>query len=246
MIGIIGGTGLEKAGLFKLEREIDLNTNYGKPSSKLSIGNINGVNCTLLRRHGAEHTIPPTQINNRANISALKEIGCTAIIATSACGSLREEIGRGDLVLPDQFIDFTRNRLLSFHEEFAPNNMQHTPMADPYDSDLRNAILNAAKELSIRIHEKGTVISIEGPRFSTRAESHMFRMWGADIINMTTAPETILANEAGIPYAVIALSTDYDCWKTDEAPVSINEVMKIFNENINKLTDLILEAVKRV
>lgn len=246
MIGIIGGTGLEKTGIFNLEREISFNTEFGEPSSLLSIGKISNIECVLIRRHGEEHTITPSNVNNRANISALKEIGCKAIIATSACGSLKEDIGRGDLVLPDQFIDFTRHRKVSFYEHFAPNNMQHTPMADPYNEELRNIILNTANNIGIKIHKKGTVISIEGPRFSTRAESHMFRLWGADIINMTTAPETILANEAGIPYALIALSTDYDCWKTDEKPVSINEVMRIFNQNISKLTDLLIETVKKL
>jgi 5'-methylthioadenosine phosphorylase len=161
-----------------------------------------------LSRHGYGHTIPPSQVNNRANIHALKSLGCTHIIATTACGSLREDIHRGDLVIPDQFIDFTRHRSITFFEEFEPGHMKHTPMADPFDMNLRRLLIEGAAKNGIRVHDRGTIISIEGPRFSTRAESKMFRMWGADIINMSVAPEVILANEIGIPYAAIAMSTD--------------------------------------
>jgi len=246
MIGIIGGTGLEKAGFFRQEKEIEHKTPFGEPTSKLSLGSIDDTSCVLIKRHGAMHTIPPTQVNNRANIYALKEMGCKAIVASSACGSLRQEIGRGDLVLPDQFIDFTRHREVSFFTSFKHGEMKHTPMADPYNESLRNTFIETAKHLNIDIHKTATVVSIEGPRFSTRAESNMFRQWGADIINMTTAPETILANELGIPYVLIALSTDYDCWKTDEAPVSLNEVLKIFNQNLEKLTKLLVAGIKAI
>lgn len=246
MIGIIGGTGLEKAGLFKQERNSIISTPYGETSSSISFGSINDKPCALLKRHGDKHSIPPTQVNNRANIYALKEIGCNNIIATSACGSLREEIGRGDFVLPDQFIDFTRFRKVSFFEEFPDGDLKHTPMADPFNENIRQAIIRASNNLNMLIHTSATVVSIEGPRFSTRAESNMFRMWGADIINMTTAPETILANEMGIPYAVIALSTDYDCWKTDEEPVCLNDILEIFNKNLERVSELLIETIKNI
>ena len=177
---------------------------------------------------------------------ALKKMECTHIIATTACGSLREEIQRGDLVIPDQFIDFTRHREVTFFEKFEKNKLMHTPMADPFDENMRQVIIQACKDMRFRHHEKGTVITIEGPRFSTRAESKMFRVWGADIINMSTAPEAILAKEAGIPYAAIALSTDYDCWKEDEAAVTWEEVLAVFNKNVANVTNLLVEVIGRL
>jgi len=243
-IGIIGGTGLEKLSLFEDARDVVVKTSYGTPSSPLLTGRIEGREVAILSRHGREHTIPPTQINNRANIMALKDYGCDEILAVTACGSLREEIGRGHLVIPDQFIDFTRHRVCSFFETFSGGDLKHTPMADPFDQGIREQIIAAAGRMALPVHEAGTVVTIEGPRFSSRAESLMFRLWGADIINMTTAPEVILANEAGIPYAAIAMSTDYDCWKTDEAPVSWEDVLKVFKENVFKVTGLLLEVIR--
>lgn len=244
-IGIIGGTGLDDSKILKNSKEIEVVTPYGKPSSPLTLGSIEGVEVVLIARHGRQHTIPPSQVNNRANIWALKEQGCAYILATTACGSLRQEIGRGDFVVPNQFIDFTRHRKVTFYEEFpsGAENAKHTGMADPFSDELRKAFIDAGNELGFRIHPKGTIITIEGPRFSTRAESNMFRMWGADVINMTTAPEAILANEAGIPYAVIAISTDYDVWKTDEAPVELAEVLKTFNANVEKVKRLLLKTI---
>jgi 5'-methylthioadenosine phosphorylase len=204
------------------------------------------LDIVILSRHGKRHTIPPTQVNNRANIWALKSQECDFIIATTACGSLREEIERGDLVILDQFIDFTKHRKITFFDKFEPGEMKHTPMADPFDSKLRNLLIQSAEELKLKFHKTGTVITIEGPRFSTRAESNMFRKWGADIINMSVAPEAILANEIGIPYAVIAMSTDYDCWKSDEAPVTWEAVAEIFNQNVHNVIDLILRVLKKI
>ena len=200
----------------------------------------------LIARHGRKHTIPPTQVNFRANIHALKEHGCTHIIATTAVGSLREEIDRGHLVILDQFIDFTRLRKLSFYDEFEPDNAKHTGMAQPFDNNLRDLLIKKCKELKLFCHEKGTVVTIEGPRFSTKAESHMFRQWGADVINMSIAPECILANEAGIPYAAVAMSTDYDCWKDDEEPVTWDAILEIFKANVEKVTDLIINTIPEV
>lgn len=245
-IGIIGGSGLDNPDILKESRDIEVQTPYGKPSSPLKEGKIQNVSVLLLARHGREHTITPTKVNYRANISALKAQGCTHIIATTAVGSLREEIGRGHLVVLDQFIDFTRRRELTFFDEFEPHTPNHVPMAEPFSKDLRKILIESARELKLVCHEKGTVVTIEGPRFSTKAESHMFRAWGADVINMSIAPECILANEAGVPYAAVAMSTDYDCWKEDEEPVTWEAVLKIFGENVEKVLSLLLKSIPKV
>jgi 5'-methylthioadenosine phosphorylase len=245
-IGIIGGSGLDNPDILKDAKDIIVDTPFGKPSSPLKTGKIHNIEVIIIARHGREHTIPPTQVNYRANIQALKDQGCTHILATTACGSLRLEIGRGDLVILDQFIDFTRLRKVSFFEEFPPGEILHTAMAYPYSEELRNILIVTAKELNLKHHEKGTVITIEGPRFSTRAESEMFRIWGADVINMSIAPETILANEAGIPYAAIAMSTDYDCWKDDEAPVTWEEILDVFAKNVDNVIALLTNAIKKI
>ena len=245
-IGIIGGSGLESLDLFKEKKEIDVSTKYGSPSSSLFTGQLNGNDVVIISRHGRNHAIPPTQVNNRANILALKQNGCTHIIASTACGSLRNEIKRGDIVVPDQFIDFTRHRAITFHEVFEDGNLAHTPMAEPFNKELREILCKCANLLNLNFHSKGTIVTIEGPRFSTRAESNMFRLWGADVINMSIAPEVILANEVGIPYAAIALSTDYDCWKTDEEPVTWEEVLRVFNKNVKNVTDLILDSIAKL
>ncbi|MFX0075484.1 MAG: S-methyl-5'-thioadenosine phosphorylase [Candidatus Hermodarchaeota archaeon] len=245
-IGIIGGSGLDNPDILKDVREIEVSTLYGKPTSPLKLGKYNDIEIVLIARHGREHTIPPTQVNYRANIQALKDQGCTHILATTACGSLREEIGRGDFVILDQFIDFTRLRKVSFFEEFPAGNAKHTAMAYPYSEELRNILIETAQELNLKYHKRGTVVTIEGPRFSTRAESEMFRIWGADVINMSIAPETILANEAGIPYAAVAMSTDYDCWKDDEAPVTWDEILEIFGKNVNNVIALLTNSIAKI
>ena len=245
-VGIIGGSGLDNPDILKDARDLVVSTKYGEPSSPLKLGRIHDVEVVLIARHGRKHTITPTNVNYRANIQSLKDQGCTHILATTACGSLREEIGRGDLVILDQFIDFTRLRKLSFFDEFPPGDAKHTAMAYPYSEELRNLIIEGATELNLKFHKKGTVITIEGPRFSTRAESEMFRIWGADVINMSIAPETILANEAGIPYAAIAMSTDYDCWKDDEAPVTWEEILEIFGKNVNNVIKLLTRTINKL
>ncbi|MFX1592138.1 MAG: S-methyl-5'-thioadenosine phosphorylase [Promethearchaeota archaeon] len=245
-IGIIGGSGLDNPDILKDVKDIEVDTPYGKPSSPLKLGKIHDVDVVLIARHGREHTIPPTQVNFRANIQALSNQGCSHILATTACGSLREKIDRGDLVILDQFIDFTKLRKISFFEEFAPGDMKHTPMADPYSEELRKILIETAKELNLKFHERGTVVTIEGPRFSTRAESNMFRIWGADVINMSIAPETILANELGIPYAAVAMSTDYDCWKEDEVPVTWEEILEIFSKNVDNVIALLSNTIKKM
>ncbi len=245
-IGIIGGSGLDNPDILHDGRDVEVTTKYGAPSAPLKTGTIEGREVVLLARHGREHTIPPTHVNYRANIMALKDAGCDCVIATTACGSLREEIDRGHLVILDQFIDFTRLRPVSFHDEFAPHGAVHTAMADPFDAALRARMISACQSLKIVHHTAGTVVTIEGSRFSTRAESNMFRAWGADVINMSVAPECILANEAGLPYAAVAMSTDYDCWKTDEAPVTWDEILEVFKGNVEKVTSLLAETIRTI
>ena len=241
-IGIIGGSGLEDPSILRYPDEKKADTPFGSPSSSLLCGKLKNRDVVILSRHGRDHTIPPTNVNNRANIFSMKETGCTHIISTTACGSLRDEIRRGDIIIPDQFIDFTRHRAVSFFDRFEPGKMAHTPMADPFDINMRGLLITTAKRLGLSVHEKGTVLTIEGPRFSTRAESRMFRLWGADIINMSVAPEAILANEIGIPYATIAMSTDYDSWKEDEKPVSWEGVLEVFDKNVHNVL-LLLQTV---
>jgi 5'-methylthioadenosine phosphorylase len=245
-IAIIGGSGLENPEILQHADRIILNTPYGYPSSDLICGTIGITDVVLLSRHGRDHTIPPTQVNNRANLFALKQLECSHILATTACGSLRENIGRGDLVIPDQFIDFTRYRETTFVKAFEPNEMKHTPMADPFDSYLREKLISAGNELDLKIHSNGCVITIEGPRFSTRAESRMFRNWGGDMINMSTAPECILANELGIPYAAIAMATDYDSWKDDETTVSWEEILTVFGQNVHNVINILLKVIPSI
>ncbi|MDR3276340.1 MAG: MTAP family purine nucleoside phosphorylase [Treponema sp.] len=246
VIGIIGGSGLDNPGILANPRDEELTTPYGPPSSPLKHGTIGGAEAVLLARHGREHTIPPSQVNYRANIAALKAAGCSHILATTAVGSLQEEIGRGDIVIPDQFIDFTKQRKMSFYEAFEPQRPVHSPMAGPFDGRLRKLLISACKALGYRCHKTGCVITIEGPRFSTRAESHLFRSWGADVINMSIATETVLANEAGVPYAAVAMSTDYDSWRAGEEPVSWEAVSRVFAGNAARVTTLLGRVIPEI
>ncbi len=245
-IGIIGGSGLENPDLFTHPQEHRIDTPFGLPSAPPTSGMIEGKDVVILSRHGKAHTVPPTQVNFRANIHALKTLGCGCILATTAVGSLREEIRRGDLAILDQFIDFTRRRSVSFYEAFEPHTPVHVSMAEPFSNELRSLLIDGCTELGYRHHPRATVVTIEGPRFSTRAESNMFRTWGADVINMSIAPECALANEAEIPYAAVAMSTDYDCWKQDEEPVTWQGVLKIFSENVEKVTNLLTLIIPRI
>lgn len=245
-IGIIGGSGLDNPNILEQAKEIEVNTPFGKPTSNLKIGKIKGVDVILLARHGTEHTTPPTQVNFRANIHALKQQGCTHILATTACGSLKEEIGRGDFIILDQFIDFTRHRAITFHDKFEPHKAVHVGMGEPFSEQLRKTLIQTAEKLGLRYHKEGTVITIEGPRFSTKAESRMYRIWGADVVNMSVAPEAILAKEAGIPYAAVAMSTDYDAWKDDEEAVEWSEILKVFGQNVEKVTKLLINTIPEV
>jgi 5'-methylthioadenosine phosphorylase len=244
-VGIIGGSGLDDPDILDRPEEITVDTPYGSPSSPLTLGRIHGTEVVILARHGRKHQFSPTQVNNRANIHAMKEQGVTHILATTACGSLRQGIDRGHMVILDQFIDFTRFRNNTFFTCFQ-NGAEHTGMADPFDETLRKHLYDTAVELGATVHPRGTVVTIEGPRFSTRAESNMFRIWGADVVNMSTAPEAMLANEAKIPYAAVAMSTDYDCWKTDEAPVSWDEILEVFHRNAHQVKQILINTISNI
>ena len=242
-IGIIGGSGLEDPKIMEDFKELNVHTKFGDPSSSLTTGRINDIEVVILSRHGKKHTIMPSNVNYRANILALKEQKCTHIIATTACGSLREEIKPGHLVFCDQSIDRTTKRASTFYDS---DKVCHIPMAEPFCAKLRKILSESAAEMKLEHHKKGTVITIEGPRFSTKAESHLFRQWNADVINMSTVPEVVLAREAGICYAVIAMSTDYDCWHSTEKDVNIEMVLKIMHQNAENVKKLLLQTIPKI
>jgi 5'-methylthioadenosine phosphorylase len=239
-VGIIGGTGFDSPDILNNITREKVHTPYGAPSDLVTLGSFGAVRMAIIPRHGAAHSINPTMVNFRANIWALKELGVTHIIAITAVGSLREEIAPGDLVFPDQFIDRTTQRKSTF---FEGQQVCHIPMAEPFCEKLRHLLGKCSEQLSLAHHKKGTVVTIEGPRFSTRAESRMFRQWGADIINMSTVPEVVLAREAGICYATIAMSTDYDCWHESEEPVTWEMIQRTMTQNVENVRKLLFAAL---
>jgi 5'-methylthioadenosine phosphorylase len=245
-VGIIGGTGLDDPKLIKRAKKKNIKTKYGKPSSQITTGKIRSVEVAILARHGKGHTIWPTLVNFRANIAALKKLRCTHILATTACGSLREKIKPGDLIVSDQFIDFTKHRNPTFHDQTKQGEVLHLSIPDPFCPYLGKLLYKEAKKLKLKCHRGATVITIEGPRLSTRAESHMFRSWGADIINMSTVPEVILAREAKLCYAVVAMSTDYDSWKEDDDPVTWDMIKTRMKQNAEDVKQLLLEVIPKI
>ncbi|KAB0804065.1 hypothetical protein PPYR_01035 [Photinus pyralis] len=247
-IGIIGGSGLDNPDILKNRTEKTITTIFGSPSDALIEGEIEGVPCVLLARHGRKHTIMPGNVNYRANVWALKEAGCTHLVVTTATGSLQEHINRGDFVILDSFIDRTQSRKQTFYdgEPNSPVGVCHIQMEPAFCQRTRQIIIEAAKELGLPFHETGTVVAIEGPRFSSKAESLMFRQWGGHVINMTTVPEVVLAKEAGLCYAAIALATDYDCWKVTGEKVCVGDVMATFQQSVPKVINLITKVVPRI
>jgi len=240
-IGVIGGSGLYDVEKFENVKEVKIYTPYGEPSDNIVVGDFKGRRIAFLARHGKGHRIPPHMINYRANIWALKSLGVKRVISVSAVGSLREEYKPGDFVVPDQFIDFTKNRVYSF---FDGHVVAHVSMADPFCPELRSVVIESARSLNIRVHDKGTYVCIEGPRFSTRAESKLYRSWGADIIGMTLVPEVNLAREAELCYVTIAMITDYDVWA--EKPVTADEVLRTMRENVEKAKKLLYDVIPKV
>jgi 5'-methylthioadenosine phosphorylase len=239
VLAVIGGSGLYQFPSLKNGRLLSIATPFGNPSSPITIGEISGKKVAFLARHGIGHTFLPTEVNSRANIYALKSIGATRIVSVSACGSLREDFQPGQIVIPDQLVDFTSLRARSF---FGEGIVAHISTADPFCKNLSNSIIEALKPTEAVVHNGGTYITIEGPRFSTKAESNLFREWGMSIIGMTACPEAFLAREAEICYATMAHVTDYDVWHTSELPVTVEMVIKVLNQN----TALAQEAIERL
>ena len=242
-VGIIGGSGLDDPKILENPEVVEVDTKYGPPSSPLTTGRIGGVPVVILARHGLKHTIMPSKVNFRANIRALKEQQVTHMIVSTACGSLRDEIEPGHLVFPDQFIDRTTKRTSTFYDE---DRVCHIAMAEPFCAELRSLLVSTATELGFQHHERKTVVTIEGPRFSTRAESKMFRAWGADIINMSTVPEVVLAREAGICYQAVAMATDYDCYRESDENVTWDMIVRIMTENAERVRKLLLATIPRI
>lgn len=246
-IGIIGGSGLDDSQIIESRSEKVVNTQFGNPSDVLIEGKIAGVDCVLLARHGRNHSIMPSNVNYRANIWALKELGCTHLVVSTATGSLQEHIAPGDIVIPDGFIDRTTKRAQTFYDGSGSLvGVCHVPMEPAFCSRSREVLIETAKELGIKVHEKGTVVTIEGPRFSSKAESKMFRQWGADLVNMTLVPEVVLAKEAGLCYVAIAMATDYDCWRECGENVNVADVLATFKKNVTKVTELITSVIPRM
>jgi 5'-methylthioadenosine phosphorylase len=242
-IGMIGGSGFDDPDFLTDVRQVKVGTPFGPVSYDPIIGKAGDIEVVLMLRHGKGHRIMPSAVNYRANVWALKELGVTHIIATTACGSLREEIEPGHLVFPDQFIDRTRARKSTFHEG---DQVVHISMANPFCERLRKILIDTAAAEDIPHHSAGTVVTIEGPRFSTRAESQMFRLWGGDIINMSTVPEAVLAREAGVCYAVAAMSTDYDSWHHSEEPVTWEMIVSVMNKNVQNVKEIFFKALPAI
>jgi len=240
-IGIFGGTGIYDSGLLKDSKEITIDTPYGKTSDSIAVGEFHGRRIAFMPRHGKKHTIPPHLINFRANIWAFKELGVKRIIAPSAVGSLKEEFEPGHFALPSQFIDFTKSRKGTFSED---GKVIHISVADPFCPELQNIILDVTKNQEIQTHDNCTYVCIEGPRFSTKAESKFFRTTGADIIGMTLVPECQLAREAQICYVSISTITDYDVWA--EKPVTAKDVMETLAKNVEKTKKLLTLVVDQI
>ena len=240
-LGIIGGSGLyEMDGLENFE-QVSVNTPFGVPSSEIVVGTLEGLQVGFLARHGAGHVLTPSEVNYRANIFALKSLGANRIVSISACGSLREDFSPGNIVIPDQLFDFTKNRKSSF---FGEHFVAHVGVADPFCPEFSSQVFQAVKNTGAVVRRGGKAITIEGPRFSTRGESHIFRSWGLDLIGMTTSPEGFLAREAEICYSVIFHITDYDVWHQTEEAVSVEMVIETLNHNINQTKDAVLELAK--
>lgn len=243
ILGVIGGSGLYNITALSNTETIDLDTPFGKPSAPIVVGILSGKRVAFLARHGIGHWISPTEVNYRANIYAFKSLGVSRIVSISACGSLRADYAPGEIVIPDQLFDFTRNRDRSF---FGEGLVVHVGVADPYCSDLSGHLFQAVMNTGVNVHQGGTLITIEGPRFSTKAESNNYRAWGMDIIGMTACPEAFLAREAEICYATMAHVTDYDVWHMGEEPVSVEMVIKTLMQNTQvaqQAVQFLLEAL---
>lgn len=238
-VAVIGGSGFYDIDGLKNVEEYEIETPFGDPSDIIVTGTLGNVSVAFLPRHGRGHRLLPSEVNSRANIWALKSLGVDRIISISAVGSMREEIHRGDFVVPDQLIDRTRHRQDTF---FGDGLVAHIPFADPFCHALSRAVVNSALKLPVTVHSAGTYVCIEGPQFSTRAESHLYKSWNVDIIGMTAIPEAKLAREAEMCYSTVALVTDYDVWRDCE-DVSADSVVKVVKENVKNVKSLLANLI---
>lgn len=243
VLAVIGGSGLYQMEGLENIQEINPETPFGKPSAPLLMGDLVGECVVFLARHGIGHHISPSEINYRANIYALKMAGAERIVSISACGSLCEDYAPGEIVIPDQLFDFTRGRERTF---FGQGLVAHIGAADPYCPDLSQQVAQATQKTGARVHQGGALIVIEGPRFSTRAESHSYRLWGMSIIGMTACPEAFLAREAEMCYVTMGHVTDYDVWRQSEEPVSVEAVIAVLNRNTRLAQQAIADLVKNL
>ncbi len=243
IIGIIGGSGLYQMAGLKISEEINLETPFGAPSDAFLRGQLSGQEVVFLPRHGRGHRISPSELNFRANIWGMKQLGVSSIIAVSAVGSLKKEIVPGHMVIIDQFLDRTRGRVSTF---FTDGIVAHVTFADPICPSLRKLFIQAGQAVGAVTHERGTYLCMEGPQFSTRAESNLYRSWGADVIGMTNLQEAKLAREAELCYATIALSTDYDCWYEGHDDVTIEAVIECLQKNVATAQNMIRWVLEHV
>ncbi len=242
-IGVIGGSGLYDIEGMTAIKEVDITTPFGKPSDTIVTGELGGVGIAFLPRHGKGHRILPTEVPSRANIYALKSLGVEHIIAVCSAGSFKKEIEPGHLLIPDQLIDRTRDRVNTF---FGEGIVAHIPFADPFCPALSQVLYQSARDVGATVHPKGTFVVMEGPAFSTRAESRLYRSWGADLIGMTALPEAKLAREAEICYAIIGCVTDYDSWWQPGKPVTVDVILDTMHRNVDTARNIIKLAISRI
>lgn len=242
-LGVIGGSGLYQMSDIQKGEWISLDTPFGAPSDEYFVGEVDGTRVVFLPRHGRGHRLLPSELNFRANIYGMKKLGVELLIAVSAVGSLKQEITPGDIVIPDQFIDRTRGRISTF---FGRGVVAHVSFADPVCGVLTQLLAEVGRAAGAKIHNGGTYVCMEGPQFSTRAESYLYRSWGADIIGMTNLQEAKLAREAELCFATLALATDYDCWNTEHGDVVIEDVLAILGKNVATAQTIIRQAIPRL
>ena len=243
-LGVIGGSGLDELERLTDVEELKMTTPFGAPSDAIIAGTIGSTRLLFLPRHGRGHRIAPHGINYRANILALKMAGAEQILSVSAVGSMKDDIHPGDMIVVDQFIDRTRHRIDTFFDDDGV--VAHVEFAEPIDAQLAGSLTGAAKRAGATVHEGGIYLCMEGPQFSTRAESHLYRSWGVSVIGMTNLPEARLAREAELPYATLAMATDYDCWHEGHDAVTVNAVIAVMQRNVAKAKEIIVELAQGV
>jgi 5'-methylthioadenosine phosphorylase len=243
IVGVLGGSGLYDIEGFEDKKSVALATPFGEPSDEFLIGRLDGVQTVFLPRHGRGHRLTPTEINSRANLWGMRKLGVSKIVSVSAVGSMREDVVPGDFVMIDQFFDRTRHRPDTF---FGGGVVAHVGFADPVCEELRQTVLKAGESVDVKMHDGGTYLNMEGPQFSTKAESRIYRSWGVDVIGMTNLQEARLAREAEIAYCTVAMATDYDCWHEGHDAVTVSAVIEIMQRNVGHARQLIRTALPQI